>query len=63
MVKSKTRWRKTATRPDVVISGYVPSHLRSDSALKDGSRPYAVTLSDSLKLSPKERFREFLQDS
>ena len=44
VVKSKTRWRKTATRPDVVTLGYVPSHLRRDRALKDDSRPNAVTL-------------------
>lgn len=44
VVKSKVRRRKTATRPDVVTLGYVPSHLRRDRALKDDSRPNAVTL-------------------
>ena len=44
VVKSKVRRRKTATRPDVVTLGYVPSHLRRDRAFKDDSRPNAVTL-------------------
>jgi len=43
-VKSKTRWRKVATRPDIVAPGYVPSHLRRDGPMKDGSRPYVVTV-------------------
>ena len=74
LVKSKTRWRKLATRPDIVTSGYVPSHLRRDRPMRDGSRPYAVTLESdgeddekikrvTVRAPPTVKRRKSLQES
>ncbi|THY51886.1 hypothetical protein D6C98_05484 [Aureobasidium pullulans] len=42
-VKSKLRWRKTASHPDPASSNILPPHLQRDRVQKDGSRPYHVS--------------------